>query len=622
MSRVHCPPTRRRRPCWALAPAALLGPSLAAAQALPIPPIAQLAPVVVTAARMPQPIATLTADLTVIDEEAIANLGTRSFVELLQGEPGVEIVQNGGPGTTSGVFLRGANRGQTLLLVDGLRVSSSTVGAPTLEALPLDQAERIEILRGPASSLYGADAIGGVIQVFTRRPAPGVSGRLSGGYGTAGTGALAGGVSVGTGPVAFSLSAGHRRSRGFNASTDPESFVWNADIDGYDLNDVGASGIFTIAPDQELSARYLRSDLDAQFDAGPGHDDRTATTLEVWQVASRNRIAESWTSRLSMGEASDDSVSKTAYGDFPYRTRDRQYGWQNELAIPWGTATLALERREERIDDTAGFAVTSRNTNAVVGVVQAGRDGHALQANLRHDRSSQYGGETTGAIAWGWRFAPSWRVTASYGTGFKAPSFNDLYYPGFSNPDLAPETARNVEAGLHWSGAAGAWRANARAIGWYNRVEQLIVFQCDAELVCAPQNVARATLAGATLAGEATWRGTSLRASVDLQRPEDDVTGNLLPRRTRQHGTFGVAQALGAAKLGVEVIASSYRYDDAENTRRLGGYAIVNVSLEWPLGHGATLYARGDNVFGKDYALAWGYATGGARAFVGLRWQP
>ena len=616
------PPAHRRRPPRAFLPAVLLVPSLAAAQALPAPPVAQLAPVVVTAARMPQPAASLTADLTVIDEDAIAGLGTRSFVELLQGEPGVEIVQNGGPGTTSGVFLRGANRGQTLLLVDGMRVSSSTVGAPTLEAIPLDQAERIEILRGPASSLYGADAIGGVIQVFTRRPGPGVSGRLSGGYGTDGTGAIAGGVAVGAGPVAIALSGGHRRSAGFNATTDPESFVWNPDVDGYDMNDVGASVVVTFAPDQEASARYLRSDLDAQFDAGPGFDDRTLTTLEVWQVATRNRLSEAWTSRLSAGEASDDSVSKTAYGDFPFRTRDRQYGWQNEFAMPHGTATLAFERREERIDDTAGFAVTSRDTNAVVGVVQLERDGHALQANLRHDDSSQYGGRTTGAIAWGWRFAPRWRLTASYGTGFKAPSFNDLYYPGFSNPDLQPETARNVEAGIHWTGQAGPWRASARAVAWHNEVDQLIVFQCDDAFNCAPQNVARATLQGATLAGDAAWRDTSIRAAVDLQDPRDDVTGNLLPRRARQHGTFGVVQALGPVRLGAEVIAASYRYDDAENARRLGGYALVNLTAEWALERGVTLFARGDNVFAKDYALAYGYATGGARAFVGVRWRP
>ncbi len=621
MPGVH-PTNRRRWPCRALAPAALLVPSLGAAQALPAQPIAQLAPVVVTAARMPQPIATLNADLTVIDADAIAASGARSFAELLQGQPGVEIVQNGGPGATSGVFLRGANRGQTVLLVDGLRVSSSTVGAPTLEAIPLDQVERIEILRGPASSLYGADAIGGVIQVFTRRPGPGVSGRLSGGLGSDDTRTVAGGFSATLGAVALSLQAGHRQSDGFNATTDSSSFIWNPDRDGYDSDDVGASAAVTFAPGHEASARYLRNRLDNQFDGGPGFDDRTRTTLELWQVESRNRFADAWTSQLRIGEAADDSVSSTAFGDYPFRTRERQYGWQNELALPHGTATLAVERREERIDEQAGFAVTRRDTNAVVGILQFARSDHTLQANLRYDRSTQYGGQTTGAIAWGYRLAPQWRFTASYGTAFKAPSFNDLYYPGFSNPGLAPETARNVEGSVHWSGQRGAWRTGARAVAWYNKVDELIVFQCDDAFNCAPRNVARATLAGVTLAGDAAWQGTSIRASVDLQQPEDDATGRLLPRRAQRHGSLAVAQAVGPVQLMVELVASSYRYDDAENARRLGGYAIVNVAVEWPVGRGVTLLARADNAFDKDYALAYGFATGGARAFVGVRWQP
>ena len=138
-----------------------------------------------TASRTPQPIADLLADVTVIGRDEIARSGAQSLTELLQRQPGVEITMNGGPGSTSGAFLRGANRGQTLVLIDGLRVGSSSVGATSLEAIPLDQIERIEILRGPASSLYGADAIGGVIQVFTSaRKATRSRGSVAAGYGT------------------------------------------------------------------------------------------------------------------------------------------------------------------------------------------------------------------------------------------------------------------------------------------------------------------------------------------------------------------------------------------------------------------------------------------------------
>jgi vitamin B12 transporter len=488
--------------------------------------------------------------------------------------------------------------------------------------VPLSQVERIEILRGPASSLYGADAIGGVIQIFTRKPADGFSGFASAGYGTHDTRAANAGVSATLGALRVSLQAGGKRSDGFDATTPDAAFIHDPDRDGYDSDDLGANASLTLAPGHELTAQYLRNRLDAQFDGGPGFDDRTLTTLEIWQLATRNRLSDRWTMRLFAGETTDDSVTRSAFGESPFRTRQRQYGWQNDVTLPLGNLVLALERREERIDEQAGFAVTARDTNAVVGVWQLERDGHALQANLRYDRSDQFGGETTGALAWGWRIDPAWRVTASYGTAFKAPSFNDLYFPGFSNPDLVPERARNVEAGLHWSGRQGEWRSGARAVAWYNKVRDLIVFQCDASFNCAPQNVDRAKLVGVTLGFDAGWRDTSVKASLDVQDPEDEATGHLLPRRAQTHGTITLLQGVGPLRLGVEIVASSHRFDDAENTRRLAGYAIVNLTAEWQLGHGVSLFARGDNVTDRDYVLAAGYATGGAQVFAGVRWQP
>lgn len=586
-------------------------------------PGVSLAPLFVTATRMPQPIEQLIADVTIIDADEIARSGAQSLAELLQRQAGVEIVQNGGPGATSGVFIRGANRGQTLLLIDGLRFASASVGAPSLEVVPLAQIERIEILRGPASSLYGADAIGGVIQVFTRAPQSRLTGNASAGYGTFGTRVYSAGIAGGTGPVSFTLQGGGRRSNGFNATTQDAAFIFNPDRDGYSSDDVGANAKLTFAPGHEATVQLLRNRLDAQFDGGPDFDDRTVTKLLVWRIESRNRFHERWTSRLSAGESRDDSVSKTAFGEFPFRTRQRQYTWQNDLALPTGALSIAVERREERIDEEAGFAVRERDTNALTGVYQLRHEGHALQANLRHDHSDQYGGETTGAIAWGWRFAPEWRLTASYGTAFKAPSFNDLYFPGFSNPELEPERARNVEAGIYWvAPRAGNVRIEARAVGWRNRVENLIVFQCDASFTCLPQNVANATLAGVTLGVDAAWRDTTLKVSLDLQAPKDDATGNLLPRRARRHGAVVLGHRVGPVRLGVEVIGSSHRYDDAENMRRLGGYALLSLTAEREIGNGFALLVRGDNVTDRGYALAAGFATGGAQAFIGIRWQP
>jgi len=583
----------------------------------------------VTATRVPQPFATLLADVTVIGADEIARSGADSLAELLQRQPGIEITQNGGRGGTSGIFVRGSNTNQTVVLVDGIRVSSSSSGTTALEALPLGQIDHIEILRGPASSLYGSDAIGGVVQIFTRRGEDGVHANANAGFGRYNTWEGGAGVSGGSGPWHGALQLSDARSDGFNAIVNPANVSYDPDRDGYRNGSVSANGSYDWAGGQKLTAQYFRSRLDAQYDGGDAFDDRTITTLESYGLASVNALAPWWTSRLTAGEGSDESVSKTGFGNFPFRTRQRQYAWQSEFDVAsrlsqWNVtralATLGVERREERITSDDAFAVTSRDTDAIFGSWQMVAGAHALQANLRHDDSTQFDSRMTGAIAYGYRLSPAWRVSASYGTAFKAPTFNDLYFPGFSNPDLVPERSKNIEGGVYWNGTHGGARFDASLVAYRNRLADMIVFICNPDFNCAPQNIEHATLTGATLSGSAAWHETTLRASLDLASPEDDDTGNLLPRRARRHASIGASQQVGAWQFGAEVVASSVRYEDAANLRRMGGYAIVNLTVEWALAHGVTLFVRAGNVFNKNYELVADYATGGAQWFGGVRW--
>ena len=583
-------------------------------------------PVIVTATRSPQRAEDALADITVIDQDEIERAGPGGLAALLQRQPGVEITRNGGPAGVSSVFLRGTNRGQTIVLIDGVRVGSASTGAATLEAIPLTDIERIEILRGPASGLYGADAIGGVIQVFTRRGGDALSGGAQAGYGTYETREASGSIAGAAGPVRFAVSGSHRTSRGFNAVTNPDDFNFNPDRDGYAADSGGANAQWTWAPGQVLGGGYLRSRVDAQYDGGPGHDDRTITVIETTRLTSDNRLGPRWLSRITIGESTDDSVSRTGFGDFPFRTRERQYAWLTDMQALAGALTLGAERREERVATDAGFTVTGRDTNAVLALYQWRGGAHAAQANVRYDDSSQFGGRTTGGVRYAYRLSPALELSAAASTAFKAPSFNDLYYPDFSNPALRPETARNFEAGATWrastmlAGNAFAWEA--RAVAYRNRVRDLIVFECDAQFVCAPQNVADATLSGATFVLDARHGGTSMVASLDVQDPRDDRTDLLLPRRARQHGAIKLARQWGPVTLATEFVASSHRFDDVDNARRLGGYGIVNVTAEWALARDWSLLVRGDNVFDRQYELAANYSTGGATVFAGLRWLP
>jgi len=580
---------------------------------------ALLDPIAVTASRTAQPVSDLLADVTVIGPDDIARAGQSSLAELLARQPGVEIATNGGPGSTSAVFLRGANSGHTLVLIDGVRVGSSSSGMTPVEAIPLDQIDHIEILRGPASSLYGADALGGVIQIFTKRGDGTSPARVnaSAGYGSYDTSQFAAGVAGAAQAWNYALQVGGGHSRGFNDIENPANFSYNPDRDGYTTTNVTASGSWRLNPDHEISGQVFRNRLNAQFDAGLGFDDRTVTTVESYSLASRDQLTTSWASRLQAALANDNSVSNGAFGPSAFRTRQWQYSWQNDVTLPLGLLSLIAERREERLSSDVAFPITQRNTNSADAIYQLRQGLHAFQANLRIDDSSQFGSRTTGALAYGYRLTPSFRATISAGTAFKAPTFNDLYFPGFSNPNLVPEKSRNVEAGLYYATS----NQQARVVVYRNRVDDLIVFECDANFNCAPQNVDRATLEGVTLGYDVTWGETMLKTSVDVQKPEDDTNGHLLPRRAKRRGALALTHAIGALRIGAEWLVSSQRFDDAANTLRLGGYAVTNLTLDYALAKAWTLVVRANNVFDKHYELAADYATPRANVFAGVRFQ-
>jgi vitamin B12 transporter len=260
---------------------------------------------------------------------------------------------------------------------------------------------------------------------------------------------------------------------------------------------------------------------------------------------------------------------------------------------------------------------------------------HSLQANLRNDDSTQYGSRTTGAINYGYQITSEWRASAGVGTAFKAPTFNDLYYPldpwgSFGTPGLKPEESRNRELALHWEKGA----QHASATYYDNHVKNLIDWQpnINGPFSFSPVNVGKARLRGLTLAADGTVTDLLYRASIDLQKAEDESTGNLLDRRARQHGSLWLGKTFGNLELGSEIIASGHRYNDAENDIRLAGYTLVNLTASYHLARDWTINARVNNLFDRDYVLATtassgspnapAYNTSGMNAFVGLRWQP
>ncbi|TXC67213.1 TonB-dependent receptor [Piscinibacter aquaticus] len=532
-------------------PSALRGLGLLVASTLPFASFSSFAaepqslqPVVVTATRLPQPIDTVLADLRVIDADAIANAGPMSLTELLRIRGGVEISANGGPGQVSGLFIRGSNASHVVLLVDGVRVNSATAGTNAFEHIPLAQIERIEILRGVGSSLYGADAIGGVIQVFTKN-AEAERTEASIGLGQWDTTEASVGLARRFGATKLSLQAGWRDSHAFSATNEKNTFSFDPDADGYRNTNLGLNAEHTIAAGHTLALRALASRGRTEFDAGPGTDDVNRQRTATVALESRNQISANWRSLLRRRAVPTTSAPKVPsrllrHRPGPVHLAERRGGARRPVGRGRGVAAREGRQRHRLHADHAALQRRVRRLHGALRRPPRRSLGAARRRfAVRRARHGQAGV--------GVKFTPQWRASASVGTAFKAPSFNDLYYPlsfGFSgNPDLKPERARSTELALRHDG--GALQGGLTVFD--SRVKDLIAIDPSFSTVI---NVNRARIRGATLDAARRADIWTLRGEFTHQDAEDADTGQRLVRRARQYGSASVGVTLGTGAAG------------------------------------------------------------------------
>ncbi|MBV7429244.1 MULTISPECIES: TonB-dependent receptor domain-containing protein [unclassified Acidovorax] len=568
---------------------------------------------VVTATRTPQPLSDLVADVTVLDRETIETSGATGLADVLARVPGIEFSRNGGPGTTTGVFLRGAESRFTAVYIDGVRIDSQSTGGAAWESIPLAQIDRIEVLRGPAGAVYGSDAMGGVVQIFTKRGENGTAPYVGAGFGSHGTRKIEAGVSGASGTIDYALGIAREESKGFNART---VATQNPDRDGYESTSANARVGLQVNAMHRLEGTLLVNDLDSGYDSGLGKDDRNKHRLHALGLNWQAQWTPQYKTRLQLTDSRDRYETKPSV--YLSDTHLRGYLFQNEWREGAHLLTAALERREDNLENKPIDRKRSQDAVALGYGYSAG--GHTVQANVRHDADSEFGGKGTGSLAYGYAFAPQWRATASVGTAFRAPT---LYhrFSEYGTGSLNPESSRNVEVGLRWAEGGSSFSATA----YRNRVQDLITFgaagPCPSDFGCYV-NTARAEYKGVTLAGSYRLGGVQLRGSLDLQNPRDLATGKLLARRSKRHGTLGADTQLAGWTVGAEVQASGRRFDNAANTTVLGGYTLVSLYASTRVARDFTLVARVDNLADKHYELARTYATAGRTAYVGVKWAP
>lgn len=604
----------------ALSAAILLATSPALADTPNTDDAQTLETVQVTASRISQTVDETLASVTIIDREEIERLQPQQFTDLLEGRAGIETSQNSAFGKTSSVYTRGTSSDHTLLLIDGVRMGSATTGGASWQFLPPEEIERVEIVRGPRTSIYGSDAIGGVVQVFTRegrKGPPKVNAFVGGGsFNTWETGV---GVAGGTENTNYSLSVSHFETDGINV----QDGVGDEDRDGYDNTSLATKVSHRLDNGIEVFGSILYSEGESEFDSTEG-DDYTDYVHAAIRAGLRLRLTDRWDTELSVSHSRDENDRYTD-GSFAsqYDTKRDSVDWLNEIFLTDHLLlTAGLDAREDRIDvDDPGFlgaeeyAETSRYNVGGFGILQADLGRHLLEGSLRYDDNEQFGSKTTGQMAWGMQVAEAWRLRASYGTAFKAPTFNELYHPdiGFfrGNPDLDPEESETFELGARYSVEPGYLDVSI----FETRVDNLIAG------FAPPENVEEARIRGLEIEG-GYERGQWLsRASLTLLDAEDRETGNELPRRSPVTARFDLDRQFQRFSAGGSVIAKSRSYNDRNNDIRLSGYGLVNLRASYQIAPEWQLQASVKNVFDKDYETALGYNQPGRAAFVKLRYQ-
>ncbi len=586
-------------------------------------------PMVVTATRTAQTVDASLASVSVVTRDDIERLQATTLQDVLRRLPGVSVVNNGGRGKQTSIFMRGTESDHVLVLIDGVRVGSATSGTTAFQFLPVDSIERIEVVRGPRSALYGSEAIGGVMQIFTRQAENVFTPSFSTSAGSHDYRLVSGGFSGKSGDTWYALNGSHEETGGFNSCDSATSgcFTKESDSDGY-RNESGSFRLghrFADAVDVEVNGLY--SEGDTHFDGvfqNEGDFIQQMIGGKVTFFPMKN-----WEIKLSGGQSRDRSKNKkdgTETGFF--NTQRDSFSWQNNVVLAEDhLLTLGYDYLDDKVDSTTSYAETSRTDEGLFAQYQGVFSGHDILIAIRKDDNEQFGNYTTGNIGWGYTFGNGLRVKASFGKAFKAPTFNELYFPFFGDPDLDAERSNTYEFGFSRTEAWGDWTVSV----YETNVKDLIAYDPAHITPTLPfggaNNISKARIRGLELSASTQFIGWDLNSALTLLDPENRESGsankgNVLARRAEQSFNLDADHGLGKGRVGFTLFAEGRRFDDVANNRRLGGYATFDIRAEYPIHRNWLLQGKVANLFNKEYRLASGYNTDTTTAMLTIRYQP
>ncbi|CAM3466850.1 TonB-dependent receptor domain-containing protein [Parendozoicomonas haliclonae] len=582
----------------------------------------KLEDVVITATRTAQTVDQTLAPVSVITRKDIEQSQAQSVPELLKMLPGVQVSSNGGPGASTGLFIRGTATKESIVLIDGQRIGSATLGEASLQYFDPDQIERIELVRGPKASLYGADAIGGVVNIITRAAAGKSQMSFKAGYGSDKTRSASANISGVSDTTRYHLGFSRFITDGYDRT---ENTVGNNSDDDFYSNSTFSTTIsHDFTDDLTFALRGYQSQGNSAYDDAWNPDTSPRTTFKEQFLSSEVTyvINNWWQTGLTLSYTQDSSEARKTASPNTYMTKRHLLNWQNNFSVSENTLlTAGFDTYKDKVDSTVDYDETSRSNHAVFLQSLTTFASSDLQLSVRNDDNERYGNKATGNIAWGYNLPADMRVIASYGTAFRAPTFNELYYPNFGDPNLKPEESENVEVELRGKLQNGQWSVAV----FQNTIDNLISSQQDRD---AGRVVAikEARIRGVELTGRYQIFGTDVKAAISLLDPKEirnNQPDQLLIRRSKQELTLDISRPFGDFTIGANLLARS-QFEDSNYPSRVDmpGFGVVGIRAAWQLDKTIKLEANVRNLFNKDYQTAFGYNEPSRGVFASVTWSP
>lgn len=597
----------------------------------------QIENIIVTGTRIPTQISESLSAVTLFQRADIERLQASDLFDLMSHVPGSSLVRNGGRGSSTSMSLRGNQSDHTLFLMDGVRIGSATTGGAALAAINLSTVQRIEIIRGPKSNLYGADAIGGVVNIITRKTESSRVLNVEAGFGSNSTQDTT--ILLGANGDKYSLTTVVNRLYTDGIDNTESKAGINGDDDGFTKDSMAINYQYQATDSALWKVTYNQNDTKADYDnncsigSWPNSspvDCDIYSSGEVSALASTMdmNISEQWQTSFQIGHTIDEGSERARNIDLSttnnggkFNTKKTEATWVNTLGLAAGQALmLGLDYQKEEVDSSTVYDEESRENSA--GFAQFQMQLGAIDTNLgiRYDDNEQFGSHTTASILAGIDLSETFRLVGSFGEGFKAPTFNDLYYPGFGNASFVPEESKNIEIGLN----ADLGNVSATLAFFNNNIENLIQYN---SATFASDQTAEVEITGLEFNVNTEVSGWTLSLSGAVIDPENKSNGKLLRRRAEQSMTFDAGTTLNGIAIGISVRSESHRYDDAANMVRLGGYTTTAMRASYRINDNWLVKARVNNLTDKNYVTASSFSLGnymplGREAMITVAYTP